>query len=64
MASPSMQESLHSHPPESYVSPIVKVNQLNPNVDGWRDTGWFIKNEEDELAGYIFDSGPLREGSD
>ena len=61
MQSPSMQESLY--PPERNFSPIVKVNQLNRAV-GCRETGWFLKNEEDELASYVFDSDLLREGSD
>ena len=59
-----MQELLHSHPPKSNLSPIVKVNQLNQSVDDRRKIGWFLKNEEDELAGYVFDSDLLREGSD
>jgi hypothetical protein len=64
MQSHIMQELLHSHPPESNLSPGVKVNQLNSAVDDWRETRWYLNNEEDKLAGYVFDSELLREGSD
>jgi hypothetical protein len=64
MQSPIIQESLHSHTPESNSSPGVKVSPLTPAIDGWRETRWFLKHEEDELAGYVFDSEVLREGSD
>jgi hypothetical protein len=64
MQSPSMQESPHSHAPESSFNSIVKVSQANRAVDGWRETCWFLKPEKDELAGYLFDSEVLREGSD
>jgi hypothetical protein len=42
----------------------VKVSQQNRSIDGWRETGWFLKDEEDEVTGYVFDSELLREGSD
>ena len=64
MQSPSLQEALHSHTPESKSSPSVKVSQMNPPLDGWKETGWFRKHEEDEPAGYVFDSEIIREGSD
>ena len=64
MQSPSVQELRHSHTPESNPSPIVKVSQLNPPVDVGRGTGWFLKYEEDEPAGYVFYSEVFREGSD
>jgi len=64
MKSPSMQESLHSPTPEGNVSITMKVSQQNCAVDGWRESRWFLKHEEDELADYVFDSEPLREGSD
>jgi hypothetical protein len=59
-----MQETLHSYTPEANFSPIVTVSQLNGPVDGWKETGWFLKRKEDELAGHIFDSEVFREGSD
>ena len=64
MQSPDMQQLLHSHPPESNLSPIMKVIQPNSALDDWRETRWFLNNEEDRLAGYVFDSQLLREGSD
>jgi hypothetical protein len=64
MHSPSMQESLHSHTPEPSSNPVSKVIQTDRGVEGWRETCWFLKREEDELAGYLFDSEVLREGSD
>jgi hypothetical protein len=66
MESPSIQESLHSHTPEAISNPVVRAIYSPPNhgVEGWRETCWFLKHEEDELAGYLFDSEVLREGSD
>ena len=64
MQSPSMQESLHSHTLESDLNPIVKVSQQNRPVDSWTGICRFLKHEKDEPAGYLFDSEPLREGSD
>ena len=64
MKSPSMQESLLSPTPECNVSPKLKVSRQNCAVDGWRETGWLLKHEQDQLAGYLFDPEPLREGSD
>jgi hypothetical protein len=59
-----MQESPHPHTTEGNFGPVVKVSQLNRAIDGWRETCWFLKREEDELASYLFDSEVLREGSD
>ena len=64
MQSPSIQELLHSHTPKSNPSPIVNVSQLNPAIDGRRENGWFLKQQEDEPAGYVFDSEVFREGAD
>jgi len=64
MQSPSIQESLHSQTPEAIFNPVVKVTQPNRGIEGWRETCWFLKHEEDELAGYLFDSEVFREGSD
>ena len=37
---------------------------LSVGID-WRETCWFMKHEEDELAGYLFSQDyEVREGSD
>jgi len=64
MKSPSMQESLHSHTLESDLNPIVRINEQNRVVEGRKEGCWSLKRENDELAGYDFDSERLREGSD
>jgi hypothetical protein len=42
----------------------VKVTQPDRGIEGRRETCWFLKHEEDELAGHVFDSEVCREGSD
>ena len=64
MQSPSMQEPLHSHTPESNFNPVVKVSQLDLTFNSSSEICCFLRHEEDELAGYVFDSDLLREGSD
>ena len=64
MKSPSMEESLHSHTLESDFNPIVRINQQNRAVGGRKEDCWSLKHENEELAGYVFDSELLREGSD
>ena len=64
MKSPSMQESLPSQTPESDLNPIVRINQQNRVVEGRKEDCWSLKRENNELAGYVFDSEHLREGSD
>jgi hypothetical protein len=64
MQSPSIEKPPQSHTPDKDFSSIVKVSQENRAIDGWRETGWFLKDEEDEITGYVFDSELLREGSD
>ena len=64
MKSPSMEESLHSHTLESDFNPIVRINQQNRVVGGRKEDCWSLKRENEELAGYVFDSELLREGSD
>jgi hypothetical protein len=64
MQSPSIHESVHSHTPEAIFNPGVKVAQPDRGIEGWRETCWFLKHEEDELAGYVFASEVFREGSD
>ena len=64
MQSPSMQESLHSHTPESKFTPSLKVSQLDPPSDGWKERCWIEKHEENETSGYALDSELFREGSD
>lgn len=64
MPSPSMQESLCSGTPERTLNSVMKVSQLNRTVDGSREPCSSFKHEEDEFAGYIFDSELQREGSD
>ena len=64
MQIPSMQESLHSHTAENDLNPIVKVSQQDRSFDSWTGTCRFLKHEEVEPAGYLFDSEPIREGSD
>jgi hypothetical protein len=64
MKSPSMQESLHSHTSESDLNPIVRINQQNRVVEGRKEDCWSLKRGNNELAGYVFDSELLHEGSD
>jgi len=64
MQSPSIQELLHPHTPESNPSHNVKVSQLNPSIDSRRESCWVTKHEGYEPPAYIFDSEVLREGSD
>ena len=64
MKSPSMLASLHSHTLESDLNPVVRINQQNRVVEGRKEDCWPLKRENDELAGYVFDSELLREGSD
>ena len=64
MQSPSMQEFLYSHTPENNLNPTAEISHLDRTRDDWREPGWFLKHEKDELAGYLFDSDLLREGSD
>jgi len=64
MPSPSVQELLHSHTPESNPTPIVNVSHLNPAIHGRRENGCFLKHEENEPPGYVFDCEVFREGSD
>ena len=65
MPSLIVQESLHPHTPETSYHPVFNATQINRGLDGLRETCWFVKREEDELAGYLFyDDSDLREGSD
>lgn len=64
MQSPSIHESPHSHTSEAIFNPVVKVTQPDRGIEGRRETCWFLKHEEDELAGHVFDSEVCREGSD
>ena len=64
MKSPSLQESLHSHTLESDLNPIVRINPKNRFVEGRKEDCWSSKRENEEPAGYVFDSELLREGSD
>jgi hypothetical protein len=64
MQSPSTQESVHSHTPESNPYPIMRTSQQNQAVYGWRENLRPLKHEQPELVGYVFDSELLREGSD
>jgi hypothetical protein len=59
-----MEESLHSHTLESDFNPIVRINQQNRVVGGRKEDCWSLKRENEELAGYVFDSELLRAGSD
>jgi len=63
MHSPTVQAQF---PPRNEANPGNPPSQagLHDAVD-WRETCWFLKREEDELAGYLFvDDFELREGSD
>ncbi len=65
MPSLIVQESLHPHTPENAYQPVFNAPQINRGLDAWRETCWFVKREEDELAGYLFYDDPeAREGSD
>jgi len=64
MQSPSIEEPLYSHTPESNFSPSMKASQLNPAIDGSKEACWCLKHEEAEPSGYVFDSEVEREGSD
>ena len=61
MHSPSTQKSPHPQTPETSFIPLVKISQPNQITQSWREINWFIENEKDELAGYLFDSEILRE---
>jgi hypothetical protein len=64
MQSPSVLDQVHSHTRETALIPVVDASRPNPGVD-WRETCWFLKREEDDLAGYLFAQDyELREGSD
>ncbi len=63
MQSPILLDELQRNsevcPPNSPLRPGVDVR-----ID-WRETCWFLKREEDELAGYLFaEDCEMREGSD
>ena len=63
MQSPTMQEQLHQQPQTLAANPRLHAG-LEHVID-WRETCWFLKHEEDELAGYLFTQDyELREGSD
>ena len=64
MKSPGMLASLHSHSLESDLNPIVRINPQNRFVEGRKEDRWSSKRENEEPAGYVFDSELLREGSD
>lgn len=64
MQSPSIHESPHSHTSEAIFNPVVKVTRPDRGIEGWRETCRFLKHEEEEPAGYVFDSEVFREGSD
>jgi len=60
MQSPTMQEQPHRQTQGSPLNPPAH-DGLNPGID----TGWFLKHEEDQLAGYLFTQDyEVREGSD
>jgi len=63
MQAPTVQESLQTHTPEATVSSVVNLTHPNSEIEGWRDT-WFLKHEDNEVAGCLFDSEVFREGSD
>ena len=63
MQSLTAQEPINRHTQGTVSNPRLHAG-LNDGVD-WRETGWFLKHEEDELAGYLFAQDyELREGSD
>ena len=64
MKSLSTQESLHSQTLESDLNPIVRISQQYRGVEDRKEDCWSSKRENNELAGYVFDSQLLREGSD
>jgi hypothetical protein len=65
MPSLTVQESLHPHTPETSYHPVLSATQSNRGLDSWRETRWFVKREEDELAGYFFaDDSEVRPGAD
>lgn len=63
MHSPLLLDELQRKIQDSTSNPPVRAG-LNVGID-WRETCWFLKREEDELAGYLFaEDCEMREGSD
>jgi hypothetical protein len=63
MQSPTLQEQLHPQTRPGDLNPPLYTG-FNAGID-WRETCWFLKHEEDELAGYLFTrDDEAREGSD
>ena len=63
MQSPTTCEQSQPHIQDIALNPSPH-NAFNIGIE-WRETCWFLKREEDELAGYLFaEDFEMREGSD
>jgi hypothetical protein len=60
MNSPTAQVQFQTRNEGDHANPPSQAG-FHPSID-WRETCWFLKREDDELAGYLFtDDFDLRE---